>query len=238
MGGLATGPERAAWSVLEVGCGEGQFACEIAERYPNARVVGVDVDSAAIEAASRRSAAIDHVEFAVHDARLPLPAGDFAVAVSWLVLMYLPDKRSSLAHVAAALQPGRVLLLCNQPDQPAQFSHPVAAELLAAGMEMAGRFGIIGIEDGLVADLEAAGFGDVVTVALEYPLGGATSLGQRWWAHLLATTASMRRAVVDVGRLTDGAEFDRKVELLAGESMLRHSGTWRFLVTLARKTIV
>jgi hypothetical protein len=40
---------------------------------------------------------------------------------------------------------------------------------------------------------------------------------------------------VEVGALMDGAEFDRKLEQLAVESMLRHSGRWDFLVTLARR---
>src|SRR2546430_6751879 len=37
LGGLSIDPDRATWSVLDVGCGEGLFTREIARRYPNAQ---------------------------------------------------------------------------------------------------------------------------------------------------------------------------------------------------------
>jgi SAM-dependent methyltransferase len=238
IGGLSTDPSGAAWSMLDLGCGEGQFTRRVARRYPGATVVGMDVDRAAVEAASRDAAA--NVRFLVHDAREPLPpvldrGAAFDIAVMWMVLLYLPDKKGALANVAGALAPGGVLLLCNQPSQAVRFSHPVATELIAASLEMGRRFGILGLEASLDSALEETGFEDIATVSLAYPVGGATSCGQRWWAHLLTTVAASRRAVVEVGGLMDGAEFDRKLELLAAEPMLRHSGRWDFLVALARR---
>src|SRR5690242_11899584 len=55
LGGLSTDPDRASWSVLDVGCGEGLFTREIARRYPNAQVVGIDVDADAVATAVARS---------------------------------------------------------------------------------------------------------------------------------------------------------------------------------------
>jgi len=238
MGGLSTDPSGAVWSILDLGCGEGQFTRQVAQRYPEATVVGMDVDRAAVEAASRDAAG--NVRFLVHDAREPLPpvldpGVAFDIAVMWMVLLYLPDKKGALANLAGALAPGGVVLLCNQPDQAVRFSHPVAMELIAASLEMGRRFGILGPEAGLDSALEESGFEDIATVTLEYPVGGATVCGQRWWGHLLTTVAAARRAVVEVGGLMDGAEFDRKLEYLAVEPMLRHSGRWDFLVTLARR---
>ena len=240
MGGLSMDPGGAAWRMLDLGCGEGQFTRRTADRYPNATFVGADVDRAAVEAASRGAAG--NIEFLVHDAREPLPQAPvldggaaFDVAVMWMVLLYLPDRTGALANVARAVSPGGVVLLCNQADDGVRFSHPAATELIEATFEMGRRFGILMSETSLDAPLEETGFVDVTTVTLEYPLGGATSWGQRWWAHLLTTLAATRRAVVDVGRLMDGAEFDRKLDLLAAEPMLRHSGHWDFLVTVARR---
>src|SRR5215472_10277332 len=65
MGGLSTDPSGAVWSILDLGCGEGQFTRQVAQRYPEATVVGMDVDRAAVEAASRDNAA--EVRFVVHD---------------------------------------------------------------------------------------------------------------------------------------------------------------------------
>jgi len=211
-GGLATDPDRAAWTVLDLGCGEGQFTRRVAERYPKAIAVGMDVDAAAVETASRGAAA--NVRFLVHDAREPLPqvldgGAAFDVALMWLVLLYLPDKRGALANLARAMAPGGVVLLGNQPDHGVRFSHPVATELIEATFEMARRFDVLISEASLASALDEAGFSHVATVTLDYPLGGATSWGQRWWAHLLGTLAAFRQPIVEVGRLMDGAEFDR-----------------------------
>jgi SAM-dependent methyltransferase len=238
FGGLSTDPSQAAWSMLDLGCGEGQLTRRAARRYPGATVVGMDVDGAAVEVASRDGA--PNLGFLVHDAREPLPpvldgGAAFDIAVMWVVLLYLPDKKGALAHLARALAPGGVLLLCNPPDHPVLSSHQVVTELMAAGVEMSRRFGVLGEEASLDSALRETGFDDIARVTLEYPLGGATSWGQRWWTHLLTTIAATRRAVVEVGGLMDGAEFDSKIELLAADSMLRHSGRWDFLLTLARR---
>jgi SAM-dependent methyltransferase len=240
LGGLSSDPAEAHWSALDVGCGEGQFTRRIARRYPGARATGVDVNEAAIGIAAQKSRDLPNARFAVHDARDPLPGPEeggegFDVAVMWLVLLYL-DRRGALANLASAIRPGGTLLLCNAPDESTRFSHPVVKELMAAVEEMARRFHLTGLEEGLGPDLQQAGFGDVRTVVLRYPLGSATVSGQRWWKQLLVTLAGTRPAVVDACGLMEGAEFDRRIELLAGESMLDHFGDWSFLVTLARRS--
>ena len=233
LAGLDAGGD---WSALDLGCGEGQFAREFARRHPRARVTGLDVDAAAIATAGANRGTVANVEFAVHDAREPLPAGaTYDVVVMWLVLLYLPDKGGALAQVAAATRPGGALLLCNVPDEHVRFSHPFVGELMEAAFEVAARFGAVGIEGRLQGDLAAAGFADLTTAMLRYPLGGGTASGQRWWAHLLSTITASRRAVVDVGGLMDGAEFDRKVATLADAPTLLEHGEWPFLVTLARR---
>jgi trans-aconitate 2-methyltransferase len=238
IGGLSMDAGRAAWTMLDLGCGEGQFTRRVAERYPKATAVGMDVDAAAVDTASRGAPA--NVRFLVHDAREPLPqvldsGAAFDVAVMWLVLLYLPDKRGALANLARVTAPGGVVLLCNQPDHGVRFDHPVATELIDASLEMARRFDVLISEASLASALDEAGFAHVATLTLDYPLGGATSWGQRWWAHLLGTLAAVRRAAVEVGHLMDGAEFDRKIDLLAADPMLHDSGRWDFMLTLARR---
>lgn len=139
MGGLSTDPSGAVWSLLDLGCGEGQFTRQVARRYPDATVVGMDVDRAAVEAGSRDGAG--NVRFLVHDAREPPPpvldrGAPFDIAVIWMVLHYLYDKKSALANLAGALAPGGALLLCDQPDEAVRFSHPVTTELIAARLEI------------------------------------------------------------------------------------------------------
>ena len=52
--------------VLDIGCGTGETSCYLAERFPGARVVGVDVSRAAIQYASR-SYGSDRVSFRLLD---------------------------------------------------------------------------------------------------------------------------------------------------------------------------
>src|SRR2546430_9293389 len=98
LAGLATDPAGATWSVLDVGCGEGFYAREIARRYPNARVVGVDTDADAIAAATATNSGVANLRFQTHDAKQPLPGTDFDLAVMWMVLLYLPDRRRGPGH--------------------------------------------------------------------------------------------------------------------------------------------
>jgi 2-polyprenyl-3-methyl-5-hydroxy-6-metoxy-1,4-benzoquinol methylase len=241
LGGLATDPGRAAWSMLDVGCGEGLFTREIAQRYPKARAVGIDVDAAAVTTAAQRSAADPNVRFLVHDARQSVAdsigqGAGFDAVVMWMVLPYLPDRRTALANLAAALRPGGVVLLGNLPDESLRLSHPAAAELIAVGQELVKRLGMTGLEQTLAPLLQEVGFDDITTEVLRYPVGGATSYGQRWHAYLLTSMRAAKYAIVNVCGLMDEAQFDRRLKRLAAESVLRLSGEVRFLVTLARRT--
>src|SRR5215472_14440267 len=49
IGDLEMDSGAAAWSMLDLGCGEGQFTRHAAGRFPKATVVGMDVDRAAVE---------------------------------------------------------------------------------------------------------------------------------------------------------------------------------------------
>lgn len=236
LGGLSLDPDAASWSVLDVGCGEGLFTREIARRYPHARVVGVDMDADAVAVATGRSANIPNVRFMVHDIRQPLTdAGDFDAAAMWLVLPYLTDRRAVLANLGAVLRPGSVALLGNVPDQAIRLDHPAAAGLLAAGQQLVARLGLGGLEDSLDGLLRQAGFDDVTTEPLRYPLGGATRYGQRWHAYLLTNMSTAKHPIVNVFGLLDEADYDHRFDQLAAEPVLRLYGEIRFLVTLARR---
>ena len=241
LGGLDVDPTRATWSVLDVGCGEGLFTREIAHRYPRAQVVGFDVDARAVEVAGQRCAQQPNVRLYVHDVRQPIVgsvpgAGGFDLATMWLVLPYLPDRRTVLANLAAALRPGGVALLGNVPDEALRLDHPAAADLLTAGRRLAEHMGLGGLEDSLAPMLAEAGFEMVITRELRYLMGGGTSSGHRWYAYMLTNMSAARPVVVNRFGLMDEAEYDRRLDRLVAESVLDLSGDVRFLVTLARRS--
>jgi SAM-dependent methyltransferase len=241
LGGLTADPALATWSVLDAGCGEGLFSQEIAGRYPDARILGFDIDAGAVAVAAQRCARQPNVRLYAHDIRQPIVgsvpgAGRLDLAVMWLVLPYLPQRRAVLANLAATLRPGGVLLLGNVPDETMRLDHPAAADLMAAARQLVERIGLGGLQDSLTPMLADAGFEAITTHELRYPVGGATRAGHRWYRYVLTSMSTAKPVIVNTFGLMDQAEYDRRFDQLLAESVLDISGDVRFLVTLARRT--
>jgi len=107
---------RAGEHGLEVGCGIGLLACEMASEVgPSGRITGIDNSPDLIAAASARAEQNhlgDRVRFVVGDAaRLDCPAGalDFVVAVQ--VYLYVREIEDALAEAARVLRPGGRLVI-------------------------------------------------------------------------------------------------------------------------------
>ncbi len=88
--------DRAPCSILDVGCGGGLFTIKLAQRYPSARVVGVDIAPEAIAFAQERlrvaSPRLNNLEFIhIPTPDLPFLPGSFDVVTSTLVCHHLSD---------------------------------------------------------------------------------------------------------------------------------------------------
>ena len=96
---------------LDVGCGIGQFALEVALRRPGAEVVAVDPSRAMIDRARRDFAhpRVSHLHGFVED----VPRGDgFDVVTCQHALPYVPDAAAAVARMRDLLRPGgRVLIV-------------------------------------------------------------------------------------------------------------------------------
>lgn len=88
-------------SVLDVGCGAGLFARAAADR--GARVTGIDLDAAAVQAAATH---VPEGTFAVRHAQDP-PSGPFDVVAAVQVLMHVPDPVAVLRALGRAAGGGR-----------------------------------------------------------------------------------------------------------------------------------
>jgi trans-aconitate 2-methyltransferase len=99
-------------SILEIGCGEGRLLCRMADRWPEARVRGVDLSPEAVEAARQRGLSVDVGGFADL-------GGSYDLVYAVAVLEHLPSPREFFATVAPALGSDGVLVV----TQPAQ-DHP------------------------------------------------------------------------------------------------------------------
>ena len=96
-------------AALDVGCGSGAFARELAGRSDT--VLGLDLSPEMVGLARARLAGRAGVEIRVADfAEAELPAGSFDCVASVATLHHLP-LRSALVKMAALLRPGGVLLV-------------------------------------------------------------------------------------------------------------------------------
>jgi ubiquinone/menaquinone biosynthesis C-methylase UbiE len=98
---------RPGMEVLDVGCGVGSLAFDLAARVTPGRVVGIDPDPGQIEAARKSSAdrAIDNAEFRTGTAyELPFADASFDAVYANAVLLYLREPVRALAEMRRVLR--------------------------------------------------------------------------------------------------------------------------------------
>lgn len=96
--------------ILDAGCGTGEITCRLAELFPRARIVGVDVLEAHLERGRERAETeglAGRVRFEKRSVyELGLPAGSFDLAVCRHVLQALPEPAQVLAELRRVVRPG------------------------------------------------------------------------------------------------------------------------------------
>ena len=97
--------------VLDIGCGSGVIARDVARRVqPNGRVVGIDSSPALIAAARELTTATDgatSITFREGDCRaLPLADDSFDVVIAATVLTHVPDGHRAILEMARVVRPG------------------------------------------------------------------------------------------------------------------------------------
>lgn len=112
-------------AVLDVGCGTGEITARLAEAYPQATFVGVDLEEPHLARAGRRCAPFgSRVRFEVGDALdLRFSDGSFDLAVCRHLLQAVPDAARVLSEIRRVLRPGgRVHLIAE--DYGMLWCHP------------------------------------------------------------------------------------------------------------------
>ncbi|HTZ43766.1 MAG TPA: methyltransferase domain-containing protein [Jatrophihabitans sp.] len=110
-------------SVVDLGCGPGDLTATLAERWPGARVVGIDSSPEMIE----RTADHPGATFELGDAA-GFDATGVDVLLSNALLQWVPGHRELLRHWAAQLNPGGWLAF-QVPDNFGAPSHALMREL-------------------------------------------------------------------------------------------------------------
>jgi 2-polyprenyl-3-methyl-5-hydroxy-6-metoxy-1,4-benzoquinol methylase len=100
-------------TILDAGCGRGDFAFWLARRFPGADVLGVDIDQERI-ARNRETAqrlGIGNARFEVADIAAAAAAARFDFICAIDVLEHVPHQEEAFRSLAAALNPGGLLFI-------------------------------------------------------------------------------------------------------------------------------
>lgn len=102
-------------SLLDVGCGEGVLVHRWAQRMPERRFVGIDLEEESIQAgwAAHTAPNLEYRATAAED--LPFATGEFDVASAIEVLEHVPDPEHTLAEMARCAERH---LLVSVPREP------------------------------------------------------------------------------------------------------------------------
>src|SRR5690606_281823 len=94
---------------IDIGCGTGELTKAVLDSGAPSRVVGIDASAAFLQVAVAQSAD-PRAEFKQGDAQsLPEDDGAFAVAVSGLVLNFIPDKMAAPQEMVRVVEPGGLI---------------------------------------------------------------------------------------------------------------------------------
>ena len=129
-------------SILDVGCGTGEIAARLAERFPGASYVGIDLEEPHLERARLRCAGFGpRVRFERGDAlQLDFPDASFDLVVSRHVLQALPDAARALQEMVRVARPGGRLHLIVE-DYGMLWCHPTHLDSDGFWQDIPPRYG-------------------------------------------------------------------------------------------------
>jgi SAM-dependent methyltransferase len=223
--------------VLEVGCSQGHFIADLLQAYPQVDMLGLDINGNSI-AYAQEHVVCERARFQTHDITEPLPdtvGGDFSLAMASLVLCHIKKPDQALTHMAAALQPGKVLFLRDPDFESFWFPHPALDTLLrvlseaithVAGQNFARRH---------YAALLNANLMPLTSYYLHVPMGGPTWRGRQLLHNFYDAVKIMRPHITGSLHLLDPHDFDRHIAACEQEVTANMEGEIILIDTIARK---
>lgn len=162
--------------VVDLGCGTGALTASLAERWPDAEVVGLDSSPEMLDKASAHTATHANLSFTRGDIAEWAPADGDDVIVSNAALQWVPRHDELLSRWYAALAPGAQLAV----QMPANSDSPsqVLLRELADEPRWASRLAGLHIVNELVGPVEDY-------LALAFDAGVAVEAWETIYAHVL-----------------------------------------------------
>jgi SAM-dependent methyltransferase len=107
-----------AHRILEVGCGTGVIASEVA-RLSGARVLGLDIDPAMLDLSRTELLCLQGDAHA-----LPFSTGSFDIVLCHYLLLWLETPTVAVREMARVVRQGGTVLACAEPDYEGRIDHP------------------------------------------------------------------------------------------------------------------
>ncbi|MGH0028637.1 MAG: class I SAM-dependent methyltransferase [Myxococcota bacterium] len=206
--GLAVAAARPGERVLDVGCGCGASALELARAVgPRGRVLGVDLSVPMLARARERAeeAGLDALAFENADAQVHPFDGGFDLVFSRFGVMFFSDFAAAFANLRRALVPGgRLVFLCwRELERNPWMQVPlqaVAEEIPVAPPAPPGEPGPYGLADAALLEqvLASAGFADpkLASIDLLLPVRGGANVAESadFYARQTAVGAAVQAA--------------------------------------------
>ncbi|CAM4421910.1 methyltransferase domain-containing protein [Deinococcus marmoris] len=214
-------PEREYGDIVDLGCGTGEQATQLAARFPAARVLGLDSSPEMLTRASEHS--IQNLRFeqgSILDLR-----GDFDLIYSNAALQWLPDHPALLAQIWTQLRPGGVLAV-QVPANHDHASHRLLSETADQfRAELGGytRFGTAHRSSPVLSPaayaetLDALGAGEITAISKVYPviLDGAAGLLD--WTRGTALVPYISRLGEEDGQRFEAAYLQKLTDAFPGK---------------------
>ncbi len=234
-------PVRGPRDILDVGCGTGRWGAEMAQQFPTANVVGVDIvppaasDTAVVQ--GRETAAENYI-FVEGDVTKGLPFADnsFDFVHMRLVVMALPATQW-LPVVRELLRVTRQQGWIELVDTTVTARVPGAEQWTAWAQTLAKMRGIDLTAGSQIGPfLRQVGLRDVQEIALEIPIGPwGGRIGQLLMVDGLTGARAMETPVVQMAHLATKPEFDTAMASMDRDFRTVHGITQPFYVAYGRK---
>lgn len=174
---LAQIPLKSPREVVDIGCGPGNSTELLVERWPDARVSGIDTSPDMLAEARRR---LPHVTFSQADAGAWMPETPPDVIFANAVFQWLPNHPDVLRRLVGLLAPGGYLAV-QMPDNIAEPSHRLMREVaalprFAAKLANAARKPLPPVQFYYDQLVPAAGRVDIWHTAYNHPLADAQAI--------------------------------------------------------------
>lgn len=126
---LAQVPLADAKRIVDIGCGPGNSTELLAERFPDAEIVGLDSSAEMLVSARQR---LPDATFVEADIARWSPQEPVDLLFANAVFQWVPDHLSVLARLLECLRPGAVLAI-QVPDNANEPSHRLMSDVVRAG---------------------------------------------------------------------------------------------------------